>query len=281
MLTRPAPPEAPSVATPPQVASPTRPSRRSSERVQALATRRPTRVNLCTAVVLASLGLMAVRGQMGAETGFGTAFSVGRVATPAALGEALQAASGAVTGPAGAATATAPAVAIKAMPTGKGMWIYEFPRTEGGNMDAIVAKAKATGITHVYPRMGSHWDGFNARKYLDAFLPKAHAAGPARLRLGLPPPGRLPPVRHRAGPHHDQLHQPQRRPPRRLLGRHRDDQRGQPRLPRHRHRLRQGPPGDRRTRLHPHRHRPPALAPEPARPTPTARSWRASTPSPP
>ena len=40
-----------------------------------------------------------------------------------------------------------------------------------------MAKAKATGITHVYPRMGSHWDGFNARKYLDAFLPKAHAAG--------------------------------------------------------------------------------------------------------
>ena len=63
------------------------------------------------------------------------------------------------------------------MPTGKGMWIYEFPRTEGGNMDAIVAKAKATGITHVYPRMGSHWDGFNARQYLDAFLPVAHAAG--------------------------------------------------------------------------------------------------------
>ncbi len=170
MLTRPAPPEAPSVATPPQVASPTRPSRRSSQRVQALATRRRTRVNLCTAVVLASLGLMAVRGQMGAETGFGTAFSVGRVVTPAALVEALQAASE-------AATLSAPAVAIKAMPTGKGMWIYEFPRTEGGNIDAIVAKAKATGITHVYPRMGSHWDGFNARKYLDAFLPKAHAAG--------------------------------------------------------------------------------------------------------
>ena len=44
-------------------------------------------------------------------------------------------------------------------------------------MDAIVARAKATGITHVYPRMGSHWDGFNARKYLDTFLPEAHAAG--------------------------------------------------------------------------------------------------------
>jgi hypothetical protein len=154
-----------------------RPSRRSAERVQALATRRPTRVNLCTAVVLASLAVMAVRGQMSAENGFGTAFSVGRVAPPAALSEALQAASGAATGPAEAATAKGPAVAIKAMPTGKGMWIYEFPRTEGANMDAIVAKAKATGITHVYPRMGSHWDGFNARKYLDAFLPKAHAAG--------------------------------------------------------------------------------------------------------
>ena len=63
------------------------------------------------------------------------------------------------------------------MPTGKGMWIYEFPQTERGNMHAIVAKAQAVGITHFYPRMGSHWDGFNARKYLDAFLPVAHAAG--------------------------------------------------------------------------------------------------------
>ncbi len=42
---------------------------------------------------------------------------------------------------------------------------------------AIVARAKANGITHVYPRMGSHWDGFNARQSMDAFLPVAHAAG--------------------------------------------------------------------------------------------------------
>ena len=44
-------------------------------------------------------------------------------------------------------------------------------------MQAIVARAKANGITHVYPRMGSHWDGFNARQHMDAFLPVAHAAG--------------------------------------------------------------------------------------------------------
>jgi hypothetical protein len=121
---------------------------------------------------------MAVHGQLGADQGIGNAFSVGRVAAPtAAVGKALEAAANAMTDEASAATPAAPAVAVKAMPTGKGMWIYEFPRTEGGNMDAIVAKAKAAGITHVYPRLGSHWDGFNARQYLDVFLPKAHAAG--------------------------------------------------------------------------------------------------------
>jgi hypothetical protein len=63
------------------------------------------------------------------------------------------------------------------LPFGKGMWIYEFPRTEGGNVNAIVSRAKAVGLTHLYVRAGSAWDGFYAGPFLDRLLPVAHAAG--------------------------------------------------------------------------------------------------------
>ena len=88
--------------------------------------------------------------------------------------------------PAGSAAVTAPSapagvlqpqpVASKWLPSGKGMWIYEPAKTEGGNVSAIVAKAKATGLTHLWVRMGSAWDGFNSAAFLDKLLPAAHAA---------------------------------------------------------------------------------------------------------
>jgi len=123
---------------------------------------------------MVALGIAGANGQLGVESLAGDrvqGFTVGVVGPPAAaVGRAAEGAT--------AAPGPVPAVvAAKPMPTGKGMWIYEFDRTEGGNADAIVARAKANGITHVYPRLGSHWDGFNARKHLDAFLPAAHAAG--------------------------------------------------------------------------------------------------------
>ena len=188
MLTTPARPTAPDRQAPTPEGlqfqapfAPSQPSRRSTRRVRALTARRLTKVNLCTAIVMASLALVAVRGQLGGDPLPADAFSVGRAGAPGALGRAGQTVPAAEMPTAQVAVAAAgvpsPAVAIKAMPTGKGMWIYEFPRTEGGNIDAIVDRAVANGITHVYPRMGSHWDGFNARQYLDKFLPKAHAAG--------------------------------------------------------------------------------------------------------
>jgi hypothetical protein len=48
---------------------------------------------------------------------------------------------------------------------------------EGGDPVAIVARAKATGLSHLYVRMGSSVDGFTAAEFLDALLPVAHAAG--------------------------------------------------------------------------------------------------------
>ncbi len=68
------------------------------------------------------------------------------------------------------------AASKKWLPSGKGMWIYEPAKTEGGNVAAIVAKAKATGLTHLWVRMGSAWDGFNVAPFMDKLLPAAHAA---------------------------------------------------------------------------------------------------------
>jgi hypothetical protein len=41
---------------------------------------------------------------------------------------------------------------------------------------AIVAKAKAAGLSHLYVRTGSSWNGFYAGDFLDKILPAAHEA---------------------------------------------------------------------------------------------------------
>lgn len=64
-----------------------------------------------------------------------------------------------------------------AIPVGKGMWLYLPERVEGGDIDALVAKATAVGLTHIYVRTGSSRTGFYAAAYLDQLLGKAHAAG--------------------------------------------------------------------------------------------------------
>ena len=90
----------------------------------------------------------------------------------------LPAGSSPVTAPAAGATALQQPIApTKWLPSGKGMWIYEPAKTEGGNVNAIVAKAKATGLTHLWVRMGSAWDGFNVVPFVNQLLPAAHAAG--------------------------------------------------------------------------------------------------------
>ena len=63
------------------------------------------------------------------------------------------------------------------LPYGKGMWIWQVKKTEAGDVKAIVAKAKAVGLSHLYVRMGSSREGFYAGPFLDQLLPVAHAAG--------------------------------------------------------------------------------------------------------
>ena len=64
-----------------------------------------------------------------------------------------------------------------ALPVGKGMWLYNFDRSDGGNVPGMIHRALMTGLTHLYVRTGSTVDGFYAQKYLDKLLPAAHAAG--------------------------------------------------------------------------------------------------------
>ena len=71
----------------------------------------------------------------------------------------------------------APPALRGALPVGKGMWLYVPEQIEGGNVDALVARAKAVGLTHLYVRTGSSRMGFYAGEYLNRLLPKAHANG--------------------------------------------------------------------------------------------------------
>jgi peptidoglycan hydrolase-like protein with peptidoglycan-binding domain len=81
--------------------------------------------------------------------------------------------------PATASGPTGPAVVptVRAgLPPGKGMWLYQPEKVEGGNVGAIVAKATATGLNYLYLHLGSSTDGFIDPAFLDRLLPAAHAA---------------------------------------------------------------------------------------------------------
>jgi len=64
-----------------------------------------------------------------------------------------------------------------ALPVGKGMWLYNFDRSDGGNVAGMIHRAQMTGLTHLYVRTGSTHDGFYAQGVLNRILPAAHAAG--------------------------------------------------------------------------------------------------------
>jgi len=74
----------------------------------------------------------------------------------------------------------APRALPRSLPYGKGMWIWQPEKTEGNDAQAIVARSVELGLTHLYVRTGSSWDGFYAGPFLDRILPVAHAA---RIRV--------------------------------------------------------------------------------------------------
>jgi len=106
-----------------------------------------------------------------AESEGNEAASTRPVPAEGAVGPAVPADPAAVTPP----TRTIPANR-GALPVGKGMWIWQPERAEGGNPEAIVARSKATGLTHLYVRTGTLKGGFIGAEFLNRLLPVAHAA---------------------------------------------------------------------------------------------------------
>jgi hypothetical protein len=69
---------------------------------------------------------------------------------------------------------------------GKGMWVWRFGQTEGGDADAIVRRAREAGLRQLWVRVGDSRSGFYAADVLAALVPKAHQAGLAVVGWGFP-----------------------------------------------------------------------------------------------
>ena len=63
------------------------------------------------------------------------------------------------------------------LPTGTGMWLHEFDQSQGGDGAAIVARAKAVGLSHLFVQTGSSRLGSIANRPLRAILPSSGRAG--------------------------------------------------------------------------------------------------------
>lgn len=73
--------------------------------------------------------------------------------------------------PAAAARARAHRAHGRWLPTGTGIWIYQWVRSDGGNTRVIVARARAAQLSTLYVRIGSSHDGFRGAGVLRALLP--------------------------------------------------------------------------------------------------------------
>jgi hypothetical protein len=69
---------------------------------------------------------------------------------------------------------------------GKGMWVWQYTQTEGGNFDRLVDRAAAAGLRQLWVRVGDSQDGFYAANQLAALVPRAHARGIAVIGWGFP-----------------------------------------------------------------------------------------------
>ena len=70
-----------------------------------------------------------------------------------------------------AVTATKRVRVTRWLPTGTGMWLHEYTRSQGGNGRAIVARARQVGLTALYVRTGSSHDGWIGTPTLRSLLP--------------------------------------------------------------------------------------------------------------
>jgi hypothetical protein len=69
---------------------------------------------------------------------------------------------------------------------GKGMWIWEWDSTDGGNADAVVQQAVSAGLHQLWIRVGDSQNGFYGAQELAALVPVAHAHGVEVIAWGFP-----------------------------------------------------------------------------------------------
>lgn len=66
---------------------------------------------------------------------------------------------------------------VRWLPTGTGMWLHDFDRSQGGNGHAIVARARAAGLTHLFVQTGSSKKGPIGSPALRRILPATKGTG--------------------------------------------------------------------------------------------------------
>ncbi len=81
----------------------------------------------------------------------------------------------AVSGPVAPAV-PAPAVA-RWLPTGTGMWLHEWTKSENGDARAVVARARQTGLSHLYVQTGSSKKGWIGEEVLSRLMPATVGTG--------------------------------------------------------------------------------------------------------
>jgi hypothetical protein len=77
-------------------------------------------------------------------------------------------------------------VAALAVLSGKGMWIWQWNKTDGGSAAAVVARAEAAGLHTLWVRVGDTRNGFYGAGILAALVPAAHARKIAVVAWGFP-----------------------------------------------------------------------------------------------
>jgi hypothetical protein len=70
--------------------------------------------------------------------------------------------------------------------TGKGMWIWQMQRSEGGDSAAIVRQAVSAGLSQLWVRVGDSRNGFYGQSFLGPLVTQAHRAGLAVIGWGFP-----------------------------------------------------------------------------------------------
>ena len=69
---------------------------------------------------------------------------------------------------------------------GKGMWIWEWASTDGGDANAVVQQALSAGLRQLWVRVGDSQNGFYGAQELDDLVPVAHAHGIDVIAWGFP-----------------------------------------------------------------------------------------------